>query len=138
MIKLYPDLDSERKPLTEYLLEYFNLSTTITREGLVGIDSVDIPAFTIAKLANRYLEYRNLRSRYFACIEQNLIKIEKLKTEAVKKEKRGCSNSATVSRFFIPVRNPATIELYTLTNKCLIAERFIDSHVDKTANSLVL
>jgi len=80
------DLDSEKTQLADFLCNKFKLNSSINAKGLdLNIESV--PTYSLAIMVKKFLYHKNLNSTHWVSVENNVVKINRFKSAAKKKEK---------------------------------------------------
>lgn len=80
------DLDAEKANLANFLHSQFKLNSSITPKGL-ELNMEEVPAYSLVRMVTKFLHHKNLNSTHWASMENNVVKINKFKLTAKKKEK---------------------------------------------------
>ena len=80
------DLDSQKTQLADFLCNKFKLNSSITAKGL-DLDMEVVPTYSLAVMVKKFLYHKNLNSTHWVSVENNVVKINRFKDTAKKKEK---------------------------------------------------
>ena len=80
------DLDGEKENLANFLRSQFKLKSTINPKGL-ELNMEDASTYSLARMVNKFVYHKNLNSTHWATVENNVVKINRFKGTAKKKEK---------------------------------------------------
>jgi hypothetical protein len=79
------DLEVERENLASFLSSQFKLNPSITPKGL-ELNMEDVPAYSLAGMVKKFVYHKNLNNTHWVNIENNVVKINRFKGTAKKKE----------------------------------------------------
>ena len=80
------DLDPEKSDLANFLCSQFKLNSLITPKGL-ELNLEDVTTYSLAIMVKKFVYHKNLNSTHWVSIENNVVKINRFKGTAKKKEK---------------------------------------------------
>ncbi len=80
------DLDGEKENLANFLRSQFKIDSTITPKGL-ELNMEDVPTYSLAIMVKKFVYHKNLNSKHWVTVENNVVKINRFKGSTKKKEK---------------------------------------------------
>jgi hypothetical protein len=80
------DLDVEKENLANFLCSQFSLNSSITPKGL-ELNIEDVPTYSLATMVKKFVYHKNLNTTHWVTVENNVVKINRFKGTAKKKEK---------------------------------------------------
>jgi hypothetical protein len=86
------DLDAEKTNLANFLNSQFKLNLSITPRGL-ELNMDDAQTYTLVTMVKKFIYHKNLNTTHCVNAENNVVKINKFKSTAKKKEKHEKSAS---------------------------------------------
>jgi hypothetical protein len=80
------DLDSEKENLANFLSSQFKLNSSKTSRGL-ELNMEDVQTYSLATMVKKFVYHKNLNITHWVNVENNVVKINKFKSNSKKKEK---------------------------------------------------
>ncbi len=80
------DLDIEKENLANFLSSQFKLNSSITPKGL-ELNMEDVQTYSLAMKVKKFIYHKNLNTTHWVTVENNVVKINKFKSNTKKKEK---------------------------------------------------
>ena len=80
------DLDIEKENLANFLNSQFKLNSSKTTKGL-ELNMEDVKTYSLATMVKKFIYHKNLNTTHWVTVENNVVKINKFKSNTKKKEK---------------------------------------------------
>ncbi len=80
------DLDIEKENLANFLSSQFKLNSLKTSRGL-ELNMEDVQTYSLATMVKKFIYHKNLNTTHWVSVENNVVKINKFKSNTKKKEK---------------------------------------------------
>ncbi len=89
------DLDAEKTILADYLNSQFKLNSSINSRGL-ELNMEDVQTYSLVTMVKKFIYHKNLNTTHWVNAENNVVKINRFKGTAKKKEKheKGASHQS--------------------------------------------
>ncbi len=89
------DLDAEKTNLANFLNSQFKLNSSITSRGL-ELNMDDAQTYALVTMVKKFIYHKNLNTTHWVNAENNVVKINRFKGTAKKKEKhdKGASHQS--------------------------------------------
>ena len=80
------DLDAEKTNLANFLNSQFKLNSLITARGL-ELNMGDVQTYSLVTMVKKFIYHKNLNATHWVNAENNVVRINRFKGTAKKKEK---------------------------------------------------
>ena len=80
------DLETEKTNLANFLSSHFKLNSSITPKGL-ELNMEDVQTYSLVTMVKKFIYHKNLNSAHWVNAENNVVRINRFKGTAKKKEK---------------------------------------------------